>query len=265
MISFKKLLRTNGIDVVDEGNSAPVCENMDFVATEQYKLIRTNLDFTITGNEKCPVIGVTSSMRGEGKSITSINLAYSYAQKGSKVLLIDGDMRIPSVAKKLDISGTPGLSDLLKGGANTGETGIQPTKYPTWYILPSGMCPPNPSELLGSQRMKNLLEKLRSVFDYIIIDLPPVNLVSDAIAVSGIISGLILVIREDYTQKREVEHCVRQLRLSNVKVLGVVMNATHSGGGIYNKYKKYKAYKNNKPYGKDYMQHEPSGNEEKQK
>ncbi|MCQ2428201.1 MAG: CpsD/CapB family tyrosine-protein kinase [Clostridia bacterium] len=254
MVSIKKLLRLDRGNVVDEGNAAPVCENMDFVSSEQYKLIRANLDFTIEDTSKCPVIGVTSSMRGEGKSTTAVNLAYSYAQKGCKVLLIDGDMRIPSVAKKLGISGTPGLSDLLKGGT-TGVSGIQTTKTPNWYVLPSGMCPPNPSELLGSNRMKNLLNKLREVFDYIILDLPPINIVADAIEVSGFISGLILVVREEYTQKKELEVCVRQLHLSNVKVLGVVMNGIHSGGKIYDKYKskKYKDYK------KDYTSDEKTG------
>ena len=89
-------------------------KNLEFTATEQYKLIRANLDFTLPENEKCPVIGVTSSMRGEGKSTTAINLAYVFAEKGSKVLLIDGDLRIPSIAKKLDIESTPGLADLLR-------------------------------------------------------------------------------------------------------------------------------------------------------
>ena len=86
-------------------------KNLAFTATEQYKLIRANLDFTLPENEKCPVIGVTSSMRGEGKSTTAVNLSYVFAEKGSKVLLIDADMRIPSIAKKMDIESSPGLSD----------------------------------------------------------------------------------------------------------------------------------------------------------
>ena len=89
-------------------------KNLEFTATEQYKLIRANLDFTLHEDEKCPVIGITSSMRGEGKSTTAVNLAYVCAEKGSKVLLIDADLRIPSIAKKLDIESTPGLADLLR-------------------------------------------------------------------------------------------------------------------------------------------------------
>lgn len=221
--------------------------NLEFTATEQYKLIRTNLDFTLPENERCPVIGVTSSMRGEGKSTTAVNLAYVFAEKGSKVLLIDADLRIPSIAKKLDIDSAPGLADLLKGkGAQITE--FQTYLLPNWCILPSGDIPPNPSELLGSRRMEKLLDQLREIFDYIIIDLPPVNLVSDAVSISSLISGMIVVIREEYTEKKELERCFRQLKLSNVKVLGCVMNEAKSGGGSYKKYRKYRYYKNYRYY-----------------
>ena len=90
--------------------------------------------------------------------------------------------------------------------------------------------------------MENILNRFREVFDYIIIDLPPVNLVSDAISISSLISGMIVVIREDYTEKKELEHCFRQLKLSNVNILGCVMNGTKAGNGSYGKYKKYQYY-----------------------
>lgn len=217
-------------------------KNLEFTATEQYKLIRANLDFTLPENEKCPVIGVTSSMRGEGKSTTAINLSYVFAEKGSRVLLIDADLRLPSIAKKLEMKSTPGLTDLLRGqGAQMSE--FQSHVLRNWFILPSGDIPPNPSELLGSSRMENILKQLREHFDYVIIDLPPVNLVSDAVSISSLISGMIVIIREEYTEKKELERCFRQLRLSNVNVLGCVMNGARSSGSSYNRYKKYKYYK----------------------
>ena len=217
-------------------------KNLGFTAIEQYKLIRANLDFVIPETEKCPVIGVTSSMPGEGKSTTSINLSYVFAEKGHKVLLIDGDMRLPSISKKLDLEGGEyGLSDLLRNtGAPLPE--FKPYLLDNWYILTMGDIPPNPSELLGSSRMEKLLNQLKDIFDYIIIDLPPVNLVSDAISISSLISGMIVVIREEYTEKKELERCFRQLQLSNVNVLGCVMNEAKSGSGSYGKYKKYKYY-----------------------
>lgn len=231
-------------------NKKTLHKNLEFTATEQYKLIRANLDFTLPADEKCPVIGVTSSMRGEGKSTTAVNLSYVFAEKGSRVLLIDADLRIPSIAKKMEIEGSPGLADLLRG------KGAQLTEFKSyllnnWYILPSGNIPPNPSELLGSSRMENILNQLREMFDYIIIDLPPVNIVSDAISISSLISGMIVVIREEYTEKKELEHCFRQLKLSNVNILGCVMNEAKSGSASYGKYKKYKYYK--------YYQSEPKG------
>jgi len=217
--------------------------NLEFTATEQYKLIRTNLDFTLHEDEKCPVIGVTSAMRGEGKSTTAINLSYVLAERGSKVLLIDGDLRIPSIAKKMGIKSTPGLTDVLMNKEPVQLSDYQSDLLESWYVIPSGEIPPNPSELLSSKRMESVLKVLKEHFDYIIIDLPPVNIVSDAVAISSFITGIIVVIREEYTEKKELEHCFRQLKLSDVKVLGCVMNETKSGSSSYGKYKKYKYYK----------------------
>ena len=231
-------------------------KNLEFTATEQYKLIRANLDFTLPPDEKCPVIGVTSSMRGEGKSTTAVNLSYVFAEKGRKVLLIDGDLRIPSVAKKLDIDRVPGLADLLRGKGME-VTDIKPYLMDNWHILPSGEIPPNPSELLGSRRMKRLLDTLKEIYDYIIIDLPPVNIVSDAISISSLISGMIVVVREEHTEKRELERCFRQLKLSNVNILGCVMNETKTGGRSYGKYKRYRYYKYYRYYQSHDYQSEP--------
>ncbi len=217
-------------------------KNLEFTATEQYKLLRTNLEFTLPVDQKCPIIGVTSSMRGEGKSTTAVNLSYVLAEKGKKVLLIDGDLRIPSIAKKMDIASSPGLTDLLMGkGAQIID--FQSELLKNWYIIPAGEIPPNPSELLGSKRMETILNELKENFDYIIVDLPPVNIVSDALSIANLITGMIVVIREDYTEKKELERCMRQLTLSNVNVLGCVMNEAKSGSGSYGKYKKYRYYK----------------------
>lgn len=229
-------------------DSRTLHKNLDFTAAEQYKLLRTNLAFTLPQNEKCPIIGVTSSLRGEAKSTTSINLSYMLAEKNNKVLLIDGDLRLPSVAKKLDIENTVGLTELLMG-QSVNISDFRSDIHDNWYILPSGQIPPNPSELLGSPRMESVLNKLRELFDYIIIDLPPVNLVSDAISISGMLTGIIVVVRQEYCAKKELAHCVRQLKLSNVNILGFVMTGTNFGGGVYSK--KYKYYKQDIKEGED--------------
>ena len=231
--------------------------NLEFTATEQYKLIRANLDFTLPVGEKCPVIGVTSAMRGEGKSTTAVNLSYVLAERGSRVLLIDGDLRIPSIAKKMDIPSSPGLTDVLMNKGAQQLTDFRTELLNTWFIMPSGNIPPNPSELLSSKRMEAALKGLREHFDYIIIDLPPVNIVSDAVAISNYITGMIVVVREEYTEKKELEHCFRQLKLSNVKVLGCVMNGTQTGSSSYSRYKKYKYYKYYRYYKNDYYYKTP--------
>ena len=223
-------------------NQKTLHKNLEFTAAEQYKLLRANLDFTIPDGEKCPVIGVTSSMRAEGKSTTAVNLSYVLAEKGNKVLLIDGDLRIPSVAKKMNIKNSPGLTDFLRGQSDD-LSHYKTDILDNWYIIPSGNIPPNPSELLGSSKMKATLAEFKEHFDYIVVDLPPINIVSDALSISHLITGMIIVIREDYTEKKELERCFRQLKLSNVKVLGCVMNETKYGKGTYGKYRSRKYYK----------------------
>ena len=242
MIGSKR--KQNNLPAFPGDSKKTLHKNLEFTATEQYKLIRTNLDFTLPEDEVCPVIGVTSAMRGEGKSTTAVNLSYVLAERGSKVLLIDGDLRIPSVAKKMNIPGSPGLTDVLMNKGTVRFADFQSSLLQNWFIMPAGDIPPNPSELLSSRRMEAALKGLREHFDYIIIDLPPVNSVSDAVAVSRYITGMIVVVREEYSQKKELAHCFRQLKLSNVKVLGCVMNETKSGSSSYGKYgKKYKYYK----------------------
>lgn len=217
-------------------SNLPLHENLGFAAMEQYKLLRTNLSFVLPEDVECPVIGVTSSVRGEGKSTTSVNLAYVLAADGKRVLLVDGDMRLPSIAKKMDIQSTPGLTNLLVTYDVDDLEQYRSKVLDNWYILPSGPLPPNPSELLGSSKMQKLLKMLREKFDYIILDLPPVSVVSDALAVSRVVSGMILVVREDYTDKKELETCVRQMDLANIKVIGCVWNESKNVGVRYRRY-----------------------------
>ena len=254
--------KKNTIPFQGETHQRTLHKNLEFTATEQYKLLRTNIDFTLPEGIKCPVIGVTSSMRGEGKSTTAVNLSYVLAEKGRKVLLIDGDLRIPSIAKKMHIPSKPGLTDVLMGKESYDPYSFKSGMLDKWYIMPSGDIPPNPSELLGSKRMRAALDNLREKFDYIIIDLPPVNLVSDALSISSLITGMILVVREEYTEKKEFERCFRQLKLSNVKVLGCVMNESQSGNGGYGKYRRYKYYKYYRY--KNYYQYKSEPKDEKE-
>lgn len=238
----------------DNANLAPLCSNMHFDAKEAYKLLRTNVMFTLPGNNgECRVIGVTSAIRGEGKSTCSINLAYTFAQTGAKVLLIDMDMRLPSIAKKLNVNPSygSGLSDYLIGNASKQQIIFSIDNYKNWKVIFSGSIPPTPAELIGSSNMKNLIEELKNEFNYIIIDLPPVNVVSDALVAKDICDGFILIVREGYSDKRSLADCIRQMEFIDANVLGFVMvdssGVVGSYGRKYGRYSKY--YRKRSKYG----------------
>ena len=218
-----------------------------FAAMEAYKLLRTNVSFSFSAETTCPVIGVTSSLRGEGKSTTSINLAYTLAESGQKILLIEADMRLPSIPSKLGLNQSPGLSNVLSQGVT--ENVLQRLdEMDTLDILTAGDVPPNPSELLGSKRMKEMVETARERYNYIVVDLPPVTAVSDAVAITKLLDGILIVVRNDYAQKAAVKETLRQLSLVGVRVLGFVYTCAATGSKSYGK--KYGRY--GKKYGKSY-------------
>lgn len=212
-------------------------ENLNFAASEAYKLLRTNLMFALTDEKKCRVIGMTSSMRGEGKSTTAINLGYSLAQTGRKVLLIEADMRLPTVSERLNLPGREGLSNLLAGMSSAGEVIQASGLHQGLWVIASGDIPPNPSELLSSNRMSKTVERLSESFDFILLDLPPINAVSDPLVVSRLVDGMILVVRQNYSNRRSLSEAVRQLRFVEANLLGFVMTGANAGekGGRYGK------------------------------
>lgn len=214
-------------------------KELGFAATEAYKLLRINLLFSLPDNGKCRVVGVTSSIRGEGKSTTSINISYALAMLGKRVLLLDGDLRLPSVATKLGIPGEPGLSEMvIKLGGKHNHVRVMP-ENDNWHVLAAGSIPPNPSEMLASCEMKEIIGELSADYDFIIVDLPPVNIVSDALIASEYLDGVIVVVRQDYSKRREVTKCVKQLELAGAKMLGFVMGAVSESRAKYKKKSEY--------------------------
>lgn len=240
-------------------NKQPVLIGKDlaFSASEAYKLLRTKLQFSFVGGKGCRVIGVSSAMAGEGKSVSAVNLAYSLSQLDKKVLLIDCDMRRPSLASKLSIDKYPGLSNYLSG-MNEFEELIQPCgmegEEDAFSVVTAGRNPPNPVELLSSEAMTQLLGKLRETYDYVILDLPPVGEVSDALAIAKQTDGMLLVVRQNYCSYPAVSATVRQFEFVGAKILGVIFNATYEHTGKYGKkyYKKYGRYGRYK-YASSYM------------
>ena len=221
----------------------PKMLKLSFAAAEAYKLLRTNVLFSLPDEDKGRVVGITSAMRGEGKSTTAVNLSYALAQIDKKVLLIDADMRLPSVAKKLGMANTYGLSNILVDSSE--RVALRVSRFPTqdnWHILTSGEIPPNPSELLSSERMKSLIAHFSERYDFIIVDLPPVNIVTDALVAAPFLSGMIVVVREDQTERKALNSCVRDIRMADTKLLGFVMNGAKEKGKAYGRYKKYYKY-----------------------
>ncbi len=206
----------------DGKSTKKIGKDLDFASSEAYKLLRTNIMFSVPDRQTGKVIGVTSPCPQEGKSTTSINLAYSLAESGNKVLLVDSDMRRPSISKMLEMSRTPGLSNRLAGGDKDAvNIGIL---HENLSIMFSGDIPPNPSELISSPNMAALIEEFRGAYDYVIVDLPPVTAVSDPLIMSKNIDGLAIVIRHGHTRTRDVAETMRQLRLVNAKTLGFIYN-----------------------------------------
>lgn len=235
-------------------------DRLNFAAAEAYKLLRTNLMFSFAGDASHRVIGMTSALKGEGKSLTSINLAYTIAEADKKVLLVEGDMRLPTLAKRLNLHAKPGLSNLLVG-LNAVATAIQaykvetPEKIISFDVIVSGDVPPNPAELLGTGRMRTLMEKLRERYDYVILDLPPVTAVTDALVASRLADGMVVVARSGHAVRGALAETIRQLRLAEAHILGFVFNGAGDSEsryykkGYYSKY--YQSYQNDS-YGYGY-------------
>lgn len=213
----------------------------DFATKEAYRTLRTNIRFTLNG-EGCKTFCITSSTPGEGKSITIVNLAISFAEAGHRVLLVDADMRSPAIARLLVEKASPGLSNILAGIATTSEA-LRKDVFPNLDILFSGDIPPNASELLSSEQMSKLVEEMSRHYDYILVDTPPVNLVSDACVVANLLDGVLLLARQGHARKDGVKRAVSNLKLTGAKLLGCVFNGVveekQSDYGHYGRYGSY--------------------------
>ena len=238
MSSVKKAKKKAG--TLDYGMKGRV--KMNFAAEEAYRFLRTNIEFSLSTGQEHAVFGVTSSMKGEGKSTTSLNIAYTLADSGKRVLLLEADMRLPVLAKRLNVPSAKGLSDILAGTVQPGKAAYKLPDNENLYFIQAGTIPPNPSELLGSERMMKLLSVLRQSFDYVVVDLPPVQMVADALVVGKKIDGLVVVVRQDYADRRLLDDTVRQIQSIDAKILGFVMTYGKTSGGKYGKYGKYKKY-----------------------
>ena len=217
-------------------------KDVPFNVVESYKTIRANILFTAADSDK-KVIAVSSANPGEGKSTSAANLAIALAQTGSSVLLMDADMRKPVQHRTFQVKNSEGLSTLIIKKSSM-ENSVKNEVINNLDLLPSGPLPPNPSELLASANFKSLLEQFSQKYDYVIIDTPPINVVSDAMVMKDSISGIMLVVRYAMTTYEELSDCMKQIELAQANMLGFVLNDVHHnhGASYYNYKYKYKKY-----------------------
>lgn len=189
---------------------------------EQFRTVRTNLQFASVDQELKTIV-VTSAGPSDGKSFTSANLAIIFAQQGKKVLLVDADLRKPTVHYQFRIDNRRGLSSLLIGENNLNEATVN-SNIPNLDILSSGPIPPNPSELLGSKKMQHVIEQGKELYDLIIFDTPPVLAVTDAQVLADYADGSLLVVRSKKTDQEAAIKAKESLEPAKAKLLGVVLN-----------------------------------------
>lgn len=211
-------------------------KKVPFAVVEAYKTIRTNLSFSLpqTGNKS---FVISSSVPSEGKSTTAVNLAVAFSQLGKDVLLVDADLRRPSVHKKLKLVNTKGLCSVLSATASFDEC-VQNVSR-NLDVLTSGNLPSNPIELIESPALADLLEQLKERYEYIIYDSTPINIVSDAISLAPKTDGLVLVVKEGSTRKDDVRRALASCKFANIRVLGTILNEVNQKSRKYS-YKKYR-------------------------
>jgi capsular exopolysaccharide synthesis family protein len=191
-------------------------------AAEAFRTLRTNIQFSSL-DEQVKTIVATSSQPNEGKSTIVSNLAITTAQSGKKVLLIDCDLRKPALHKKLGLSNQEGLTSLLAREKKLEEC-VKQTEVPNLYVITSGPIPPNPAELLGSKKMKNLMQELKEIFDMILIDAPPVLAVTDAQILATLCDGVIFVASYGEADKHAIVRAKELIEKVGAKILGVIIN-----------------------------------------
>lgn len=196
--------------------------NTKSIVSEQFRTLRTNINFSMPDKELKTFL-ITSSSPGEGKSTVAANTAVVFAQEGKRVLLVDADMRKPTVHYTYHLTNTLGLSNLLTRQESV-ENVLKPSEVENLQIITSGPIPPNPAELIGSKTMEKVMEEMKGLFDVIIFDAPPVLSVADAQILSNKCDGTVLVLNAGETEKDGIVKAKDALASSQANIIGVVLN-----------------------------------------
>ncbi len=204
-------------------------DNMKFIFSEAFKTLRTNLRFALI-KEGCKKIIISSPLPSDGKSTTSINLGIAISQTGSKVLIIDCDLRKGKIHNYFNIKYKPGLTDALSGMAELKDV-TKKTIYENLDIIPLGTISPNPSELLASNQMEKILAILEKEYNYILFDTPPVNVLSDSLSLAKYSDGILMVVREGITSHPNLSNALDKFKLSQGNILGFILNGISTNHG----------------------------------
>lgn len=245
--------RTSGqkpfLSTEDDSERRTILGMSNFQVIESYKQLRTNIMFAMSVKD-INVVELSSSFPGEGKSATSANVAIAMAQTGVKVLLVDCDLRKSTQHRIFSVENKLGLSSVL-GKMSSFEDVVHRGVIENLDLITSGPLPPNPSELIASNHMKNFMEKVKDEYDYVIVDTPPINIVSDALELSKYTGGLVLITRQGTTTYDDIRASLNSAKFLDVNILGLVINDikdnkfnSYTKYGKYGRYEKYRdAYK----------------------
>ena len=215
-----------------------ISEDTHFSVTEAYKAARTNLMFTTSSEKGCKKIIITSSVAKEGKSTTSTNLAITFAQTGARTLIIEADLRRPKLHQYLNLSNESGMAEYLGGFIEDPHEVVQHIDAYNLDCITGGHIPPNPSELLISPAMEKMLSIFSDEYDYIFVDSPPINIVTDPVSIAKLMTGAILVVRQNYTTSDSLQQAVSALEFGEIKILGYILNSSADMRDYtYNRYK----------------------------